>query len=279
MHSNIVYAYQLIQDLRINQTLFTAASAFGIIFALYQKTLWKSILLTIFTGIATAGLIASFSRTFWVILLVEVFILFFYLVRRKKVKLIIYSLISTLLIIGTLFFVFQDKSKLMISLIESRFESTGKGTSDVSVMARLVEYQKVWKGIAEYPMGGNGMGTEFDFWSFLENSTRRTRIIHNGYLFFMYKTGIPLTLVFIFPFFYYLIKAEGLSRKTDDEFFRSLSLGSFLAVFLLIISNFTSTQFISRESVFVTALSFAFINIVTEKNNKINKQLNPPNTI
>lgn len=277
LHTNLVYAYQLVQDLRINQTLFTAASAFGIIFALYQKSLWKSILLLIFTGISTAGLISSFSRTFWVILLIEVFIMFFYLVRKQKVKLILYTFISTLLILGTMLFVFQDKADLMLSLIEKRFESTGQGTKDASVIARLDEYQKVWKGIKEYPIGGNGMGKEFDFWSFLENSTRRTRIIHNGYLFFMYKTGIPLTLVFIFPFFYYLIVSEKLSRKTKNEFFRLLSLGSFLAVFLLIISNFTSTQFISRESVFVTALVFAFINVVTEKNLKINNKLNSLN--
>ncbi len=273
LQGDIHYAFQLMRSIRVNQTLFTAASVFGFIFTLYIKKRWATILLIIFTSISIVGLITSFSRTFWVILLFEIIIVIFYLSGRQRIKLIIYTLLTTIILTATLFFVLEDKSKIMFKIIENRFVSTGRGTKDVSVQARFVEYGQVWKGIKEYPMAGNGLARKVVFWNILESSTARARFIHNGYLFIMYRMGIPAMLVCFFPYFYYLKKGEKLSRKTDNEFYRLLSVGSFLAILLMLISNFTAAQIIQREAAIVTALSFAFIGIVIERQKLINKEI------
>ncbi|MFH1050074.1 MAG: O-antigen ligase family protein [bacterium] len=265
LQGDIHYAYELMKGIRVNQTLFTAAAVFGFIFALYNQKKFISILLTLFTSIAIIGLVTSFSRTFWVILLAELIIVIFYLSGKQKIKLLIYTTLTTILILVTMFYVFEDKSKVMLQLIENRFVSTGRGTKDISVQARFVEYKQVLKGIEEYPMAGNGLSDVIVYWNSLESYTTRVRFIHNGYLYIMYKLGIPALFVCFFPFVYFLIKGERFARKETDEFYRILCVGSFMAIILMFVSNFTAAQISSREAMFVTALSFAFIGIVMEK--------------
>ncbi|MFC2130545.1 O-antigen ligase family protein [Bacteroidota bacterium] len=265
LQADLVYAYQLAQGIRVNQTLFTSAAMFGFIYALYSKNRVISILLIVFTSISIIGLVTSFSRTFWILLVFELIVIVYYLTGRQRIKLIIYTLITTVILLSAAFFVFQDKAKIAFTLIENRFVSATKGTKDISVQSRFDEYEVVWKGIKEHPMGGNGLAKEISFWNLLSTSTSRARFIHNGYLFIMFRLGIPAALICFFPYFYYFIKGERFGRKIDDSFFRLLSVGSFMSIFLMLVSNFTASQIIQREGVFVTALSFAFIGIVMEK--------------
>ncbi|ROL62352.1 hypothetical protein D9V86_01105 [Bacteroidetes/Chlorobi group bacterium ChocPot_Mid] len=265
LQGDLYYAYQLMQGIRVNQTLFTAAAVFGFVFALYNKNKIITVLLILFTSISVIGLITSFSRTFWVILLAQLVLVIFYLTGKQRVKLLIYSLIAIIILSSTLFFAFEEKSKVMVKLIENRFVSAGKGTKDISVQARFAEYEQVWKGIYQYPLGGNGLARKFDFWNILDSQTTHARFIHNGYLFIMFRMGIPVLIVFLIPYFYYLVIGERLARKSKDEFFRLLSIGSFMAILLMLISNFTAAQLIQREAVFVTALAFAFIGIASDK--------------
>lgn len=265
LQGDLYYAYQLMQGIRVNQTLFTAAAVFGFVFALYTRNKIITVLLILFTSISVIGLITSFSRTFWVILLAQLILVIFYLSGKQKIKLLIYTLIALILLSTTLFFAFEEKSKIMVKLIENRFVSTGKGTKDISVQARFAEYEQVLKGIYQYPLAGNGLARKFDFWNILDSQTSHARFIHNGYLFIMFRMGIPALIVFLIPYFYYLVIGERMARKSKDEFYRLLSVGSFMAILLMLISNFTAAQLIQREAVFVTALAFAFIGIVANK--------------
>jgi len=263
--ANLVYAYELVRGMRINQTLFTSASIFGFIFALYQRKWLRSILLAIFTVIVIGGLITSFSRTFWVYLAFALVVSVFYLKRHQRIRLLIYTAFVSVIFLFSMFYLFQDKAEIVIKLIENRFMSTTKGTKDVSVQARFVEYDAVYREIEKYPLGGSGLAKKFTFYNFLEQRSTHTSFIHNGYLFIAMKLGIPLAIICFLPFLIYLIKSESLARNIDDEFYRLLALGSFLSILLLIISNLTAAQIIQRETTFVTIFSFAFTGIVYNK--------------
>jgi hypothetical protein len=216
----------------------------------------------------------SFSRTFWLFLLIGIFIIIFYLTGKQKMKLLLYSSIVSLILISSAFFLFQDKAQVVLTLIENRFVSTKSGAKDISVQARFVEYESVWRHIEEYPMAGTGLAYKFTFYNFLTQRTVRTSFIHNSYLFIMMKLGIPIMIVCFFPYIFYIIKGERYARKSDDEFFRLLSLGSFLSLVLMIVSNFTAAQIIMRESVFVTIMSFALISIVIKNFENSRKIIN-----
>ncbi len=270
MQSDVVYAYQLITGISINQTLFTSAALIGFIFALYQKKFSKSIALILFTGIAVAGLVTSFSRTFWVLIAFEIIFILFYLKKNQRKRYLSYFSIAVVTLLATGLFVFQDKAQIFLEMVESRFSSVSKGTEDVSVQARLDEYEKVVGQISKYPLGGTGAAKEFTFWNFLTGQTRRTRIIHNGYLYMARNFGIPLAIVYFFPFFYYLFKSEKYARKIDDEFFRVISLGALTTLVCMIVSDITMAQVMQREGAFVIAFAFAAVGIV-DKNVKDEK--------
>jgi hypothetical protein len=274
LNTDLKYAFELVRGMSVNQTLFTSASMFGLIFALYMKNKIRSILLIAFTVISIGGLIMSFSRTFWLFLLIGIFIIIFYLTGKQKMKLLLYSSIVSLILISSAFFLFQDKAQVVLTLIENRFVSTKSGAKDISVQARFVEYESVWRHIEEYPMAGTGLAYKFTFYNFLTQRTVRTSFIHNSYLFIMMKLGIPIMIVCFFPYIFYIIKGERYARKSDDEFFRLLSLGSFLSLVLMIVSNFTAAQIIMRESVFVTIMSFALISIVIKNFENSRKIIN-----
>jgi len=265
IQGNVEYAFQLIKSIRVNQTLFGSGAVFGLIYALYNKNKIVKIALILFTCISIVGLLTTYSRTFWLILVVQIIVIIFYLSARQRLNLFIYFAITVILLLGSIFFVFEDRSRLMLQMIENRFVSSGRGTKDISVQARFAEYEKVWEGIKEYPLAGNGLAKKVVFWNILTSNTERARFIHNGYLFIMFKLGIPAFFICFFPYIYFMIKGERLARKTDNEFYRLLCLGSFMAIVLIIIANFTAAQVIHRETSFVTALSFAFISIVKEK--------------
>jgi len=265
LQGNIQYAYELSQGIRVNQSLFTAGAVFGFIFALHTKNKILSLILVVFTSVSIAGLVTSFSRTYWIILIIEMLIVVFYLSGRQRIKLMAFAFITSLVILVSLLYIFEDKSKIMVQLLERRLTSAGKGTSDISIQARFAEYEQEFKGIMEYPMAGQGLSKKITYWNTLESYTSRVQYIHNGYIYVAYKMGIPAFFVFFFPFIYYLVKGEKLARKESDVFFRILTLGSYLAILMILISIFTATQLSSREGNFVIALSFSFISIAMNR--------------
>jgi hypothetical protein len=262
---NLVYAYQMAMGIRVNQTLFTSAAIFGFIFALYNRNKTISVLLILFTTISILGLITSFSRTFWIILIFQIFAIIFYLSRLQRIKLIIYTTLTTILLLSSAVLFFPDKANIVVSLVEKRFLSSSKGLQDVSVQSRVDEYGVAWKKIKEYPLGGNGISAKFKFWNTLLGYSTDTIYIHNGYLIIMYRLGIPALIICFFPYFYYFIKGERMCRKLNDEFYRMLSLASVMSLLLLLISNVTAAQITQRESAFVAGLSFALIGIIIQK--------------
>jgi len=259
------YAWQLIHSKRINLALFSILISYGTIFLLYQKKLLNKILLILIVILSSGALISTFARTFWVAALVLLFIVFVYVPISQKLRMTRYSLILIVVIFSMITLIFKGNAEIVFSAITQRFTSSTKGTKDISVRARLDEYKVIYKKIQQYPLGGSGMGKEFSFHEPILKYEKRTDFIHNGYLFFSYRLGIPVFLLFLYSFIYFIIKAENYSRLLKDDFYKLIALGSLCSLVLLLVSDFSTTQFLQRDGVFILAVSYALIGIISRK--------------
>jgi O-antigen ligase len=256
--SMAVYAFELERSLRINQTLFTAATIFGMVFTLYTKKPILKTLLLIFTVLSFGALLVSFSRTFWVILIAVILIMMFYIDKKSRIQILTATIVIMAAIFGIVYFVFKENTVVILKVAEKRLTSTTKGQKDESVQIRFSEYEKVFDGIWNYPLAGNGLGKKISFFDPFGLYTIKTNIIHNGYLWFLFRFGIPASLLIFFFYLYYLFKLEKLARKTEDKFTKTLYLSCFMLMLLMIISDFTSAQFMYRDGIFTSVIAIAF---------------------
>jgi len=273
MKSNIVYAYQLATSERINQILYTTAIPAGIIFMFYLKSNFMKLLFTGIIMTTIGALILTFSRTFWIMVILDIIIILFYLNNKNRLKLIIFLIFGSIAILGVTYSLFSDKFVYMTKFIEKRFSSSGDAAKDVSLKARFVEWQEVGEQIADYPLGGQGYAKTIQFKTPIDLYVNRTGNIHNGYLFLIFRFGYPLAIMYSFLFIYGLITSFYLTFKFNDDFYKPLSIGTFLAYFSMILTNYTSAQFFYRDSFFVTAFllfssSVCHIEYQRLKNNK-----------
>ncbi len=261
--AGLQYAYQLLSStkIRINQTLFSFTILSSSLFMLIKQKLLTRIWLVISIISSSIALLTTFSRTFWLITLLVFGVYIVVLPFKHKIRLGL----SGILVLGSIFLVsqlfFKERSDVVIQVIEKRFLSTSKGVKDLSLTARLKEYQTVIQKIKEYPIQGNGFFKEFRFYSVLEQETATTTTIHNGYLFLFYRVGIPLGLMFIFCVFYFFIKSLKNIYLIDDVFYKFVSVAALTGLIVMIISGFTSSQFLYRDGTFLFAVSFALVEI------------------
>lgn len=257
----VQYAFELKTGVNVNQTLYTIASIFGFVFTFNQLKRKYEISIMLFTGITIISLVATFSRTFWVILAVFIIGMFIFFPLNKKVKILNYLLIVLLIFFGLAFLLMKENLFIYIQVIIERFVSSADGKQDLSVVARLVEWEQVIKLILQNPLGGNGFGKNFYFYSPIELITVSTDIIHNGYLFILYRAGIPISLLFFGFLIFYTIKTYDLMIRTintKDNIYIALSISNFAAFLILYIVNTTSSQYFYRDGIIVISLIVTF---------------------
>lgn len=268
--SQAVYAYQLGKSVRLNQPLFTVAIFFSMILSLLPMKKIYRILLWGLGFLSTAALIVSFSRSFWVFVVFAFILMLFYLNKHNRTVFLIGLVIISLAGTVTLFTVFKEKADLMIAVLENRVLSTTKGTKDVSLELRLIEYDEALKQIEKHPWFGNGLGNKINFYVPFMHISTHTKYIHNGYLFTMFRMGIPLTIVLVTILIYFFITGEKLARKLKEPFYKYLVLVSSVSLLMLMASSMLSNQFFQRDAGVIIALSFAFIsNTQTKIRNKL----------
>ncbi len=262
--TNLIYAYELKSSITINQTLYTAAAIFGFILAFSQKSKLKEMAVIALTSLYVVFLVSTFSRTFWLVLAGAIILMFFLLPYSKKILFLAYlAVITSVLLIATFLFM-RDKADIALSVAFSRFESTSEGKKDPSLIARFKEWEKVEYHIKQNPLGGNGLAKLFTFYFPINNRSRHTIIIHNGYLWLAYRTGIPLTLLFMFFLIFYTWKSAKLIKLSQSPTQRALLIASLAVLLSLYVVNLTSAQYFYRDGIFVTSITIAFI-CITEK--------------
>ncbi|MCL5990517.1 MAG: O-antigen ligase family protein [Bacteroidetes bacterium] len=221
---NIVYAYQILITRNINQTLFTSASAFGILFLLSEKKFNRQMILMAFTTLNTLALISSFSRTYWIILIFEILLFFIILPVKQKFKLATYLIIFSSVITLTVMIAFRGGAFVALQAIERRLETSTKGRKDPSVQSRFAEYKAVLNKISDYPFSGNGLSNKIRFMEPIKNEAKNTTTIHNGYFYLFHRIGIPLSLFYLFFLIYFTINSFVVYLKCKVNLYKILSL-------------------------------------------------------
>lgn len=257
--TNLVYAYQLARTVKTNQALFTAAAISGVVFFFYTKGLLSRIMLGIYAGLSTAALITTFSRAFWIVLLLQITILFFILPLRKKIELGILSVTLSAIVLLLAFLFMKENTKLLLGVVEARFVSAGRGTQDISVQARFAEYEAAFVKMKENPLGGNGFFKSFSYLDPLTGFTLTAPRIHNGYLYLIYRVGFPLTIAYLAFFLFYFIKSIKYMILVQDRFHKAAAIAAFMFLLLITITNFVTPVLSFRDGIFVIILSVVFI--------------------
>lgn len=254
-----IYAYQLGSSIKLNQVVFGSAILTTVVFAIYNKNVWVRTLLLLFALNAVAALILTYSRTFWIVVMLELAVLLLFIKKTQKVRLIIYSSIFTICVIFATLFVFKQNAQVVFKLIEQRFASSAKYQTDLSLLSRAAEYPVVYKGIVENPLWGNGFAKEIHFRDPIFVRTNIKPIIHNGFTSLAFRVGIPLALMYWAFIGYYLFISifSYFSERTDS--IKPYYLSSALSLILFIISNFTFQQYIYREGIFTVIISISMI--------------------
>jgi hypothetical protein len=262
---DVLYAYQLGNSVRLNQAIFTSAAFMGFIFAIFAKTLLNKLMLFIFSFMTTIALVTSFSRTFWIIIALEIFLSFLILPMKKKREIITMAIVVSTLFISISFLVFKENSQIFLKVAENRLTSSSKGTKDESVQARFVEYESAFKEIKKYPIAGNGLGARLNIYDYFTLKTAKQGNIHNAYIFIMHRWGIVIGLIFVSIIIINFFTSLNGLFKLKNEFYKIIAFGAVGGYMTLLISGFTTAMYFYRDSQFVLAMIFFFTHVINQQ--------------
>lgn len=254
--SDITYAYEFGISIRKNQIFFTIAATMGLTYFFHLKKFKYRLFAFFMTVVTTGALISTFSRTFWLILLASGFLIFLYLPFRQKIQFSVTSLSALAILVGSVFIFSPTNANLFVKYVEKRFTSSTEGKQDISVRARLDEYDYTLKLVKEYPLGGNGLGKEYSYYSILSQYNWVSSYIHNGFISVAYRVGIPMFIMYMSIYFIATYKAFLVFLNSRQHFSRLISVAAIVTMFIHFVSNITSTQFFTRDGVFMVAFSF-----------------------
>ncbi len=270
---DVMYAYQLGTSVRENQTILTISIAVAVLFSFADYPKKVKIYLLGFSAISFTALIITFSRTFWAVELGLLFLVFLFLPYRKKVFFTVYAFIVLLFSVATALTFFQDNAKIFYSFIDKRMTSSTKGMKDYSLLSRLAEYDAAMEKTFPFKiLSGNGLSANFHFYDPIPEMTKRTNIIHNGYIYFIFRIGVPLTLAYLAVMLLTFLKSFELSKQIKDRFYKNVALSGWLTMLTLFIVNITSSQFAYRDGIFVVAFGLA-LTALAEKYHTKNKSV------
>jgi O-antigen ligase len=266
VNTDLIYAYELKSPISINQTLYTISAIFAFIIAFSQKNKYKELFVIMMTSLYVVFLISTFSRTFWLMLGASIFLMFFFLPAGKKIMFITYLGIMSLVLFLAAFLFMRDKADIALGVAFSRFESTSAGRKDPSLIARFKEWEKLEYHIKQNPLGGNGLAKDFTFHFPINSRARHTTTIHNGYLWLAFRTGIPLSLLFLFFVTFYTIMSGKLIFSVKEPILRAIIIACFATLLSMYIFNMTSAQYFTRDGIIVTSFTIALIGVVSRIN-------------
>lgn len=259
--SSFDYGYEVLyKGVRNDAPLFGAA---GIIALLTLITV-KSNKLRIFAiGLASVFLlvlIASLARTSWVAFLASLVFLVFFLEasgRRKFLTAFSMFIVAAGFIVMTFY---SNLAEIAFVVIQTRLSSSVNINTDKSYLGRVLETREVMKGVARYPLGGNGFQKDHLRYDLLIKAHIRAVYSHNGYSGLLFKAGIPLAITFWMIIIYYIFIGVWTARRNrQDVLIQIIALGSAAGLVSYCITNIAEGVFESRSGLLTTGFMIALI--------------------
>ncbi|GAB1429401.1 hypothetical protein MASR2M18_02330 [Ignavibacteria bacterium] len=206
-------------------------------------------------------LIISLARTAWVSFTISSVILALILPLRERLRLAAYSAGIGAVVVAATFLVAPRIANVALTIIELRFNSSSNISNDPSYLSRTMENESLLAGIAEYPLGGQGLQKEHVRYDLIDMRHIVSIYGHNGYFTFAYLVGIPLAALFYGILGYYVLAALRRARQAGDILSRLLYAGVGCGFINAFIGNIMGSVFDQREGLFITAFLIGFFGI------------------
>ncbi len=257
---NAEYAYQ-IAGRRSTPFLFLMTAIYFLVFAVHERRRIWQIVLAGLTLVSTVGVFLTYSRTSMIALILCSVGLVFLVSREQRIRIGFVLLITITIPVVVMPFALGNIAKLAQATIVNRLVSSGKGTKDAAVQARIYESRAVLRLVEQEPLSGYGLATPYTAYvPIIKYSTTRP-YIHNGYLSIVYRFGIVFAIIFYGTLLYAVIEAWVIMRTSTHHFQRMLALAAFLNLCCIVMGSATDTVFFARSSAFVMAFSYASVGI------------------
>ena len=212
---------------------------------------YNQVLVIAILSMTTIGLVMTFSRGYWIVAIMGIFILSVITKGNARKRVVIFTLISIGSMAAIAFAIFP---RMIIDLAEGllvRFASSN--LSDISLQSRFSESLAVLQKIKLSPIIGYGLGAEFSFFDPITYQTATTWYIHNGYLWLIFKFGFVGSFLFLSFYAYMYVKTVSTaSRIGGADKIMLLSFVTLMTIMLII--NLTSPQFYDRGGILVLSM-------------------------
>lgn len=196
-----------------------------------------------FSGLGLLFLTISFSRGPIICGFVAVFLMTLRIKFKNSLKTYLAIVISVVIGALTMYLLFPNIIKNIGIAVSSRLGSVASAASDVSLGSRVAESKTVINDfVARSPVIGYGFGTYYSFYDPLTQETITRTYMHNGYIWSLFKFGVPLAIYFFLLLLYPIIALYNYSAKNDD-FKRAVGAAVIGYIVGALIMNNTSSQF------------------------------------
>ena len=259
--SQFVYGYEVLyRGVRNDASVFGAAGIFALLMFVSVKNIWTRILSVGFASLYILVLAASLARTSWVAFLASLAILVFFLDASKRR--IFLATFAGLIVVATFVVItfYPNASQLAYTVIKTRLSSSVNINTDRSYLGRVLETQEVMRGVANFPLGGNGFQKEHLRYDLILMAHLRAVYSHNGYSGLMFKAGIPLAVTFWLIIAYHIVSGVVVARRNrEDTLIQIIALGSATALICYSITNYAEGVYESRSGLITTGYMLALI--------------------
>lgn len=262
--ANIAYAYQIASGVgRVYNTYIAGGVSLIILLVFSLKKWWQKLLTLSVSVIGILAILSTFSRTFWVSVAL-VLVTYILLAKWKyKIQALLGIVVISISIVAGAFLIFPKYANIAIKALKHRITNTKSGSvEELAIYGRFSQYKAVTKDILQLPLTGQGVGASHYYYEPARFAHIPAIYIHNGYLSFAYRYGIPAALCF-----YGAIIIFGWIAFTHRNTIvlgekRNASLIPLAVIVFFLASNFSESLYEGRQGPFILAYALGFLGFI-----------------
>lgn len=213
-------------------------------------------------GIVLAGMVATQSRSLWIVtVIVIITTMFFYM--KIKGSFSFKKMLLLLLICLLPFFMLGDSSKSKApptdntGQIEHRVESLSDPTSDNSFLMRIEATYYAIKKFSESPIWGKGFGDDIKL-VITGNKDLELNYIDNTWAYLLWKGGLISFVLFVLMIYFFARRLYYVAQNTNDIRTKIITIGLLSGIVGMVVLGLVSPHLIKYKSNVLFPFLFAY---------------------
>lgn len=201
-------------------------------------------------------------RTLWVGCIATLPILFFVATKEERSRgyRFMATIMTIVIMIGVIAYFTSPAFKLYILMLGERFLSTGKASTDISLLNRFIETNILLDYIASSPIVGYGFGAQFRLFDSIKGFSYDSGFAHNGYVFTVFKVGIVGAVLLYAAYFGFIRKIYQLaSSSLHTVMDRAIARAALGFILTTLVTNTSLNIFADRSSLVWVGLIWGFV--------------------